>query len=262
MRLSAIPPVLAALAVAAGAAGCGTKTDRTQTPVDTSATIAVPPTAAASIRCLATAQSTGAFKAAGVAVSFIPAQDTAASLEMLNSGRALLTVSTPKILATQRDGGAPYLSVAKLTRVPIQTGSTPKAHAATANSIPATTPTILMATRDTVSSDGEILRRLLQAVGRSCRNTPTKLTASQIKTLKARASALQKKHRTRQAAAVKARLAPYVYANTASGSNPWGWQPPAEWAALVASLRRSGTIKGAISPDTLYTNEFLAGQGT
>ncbi|MEI7890252.1 MAG: ABC transporter substrate-binding protein, partial [Actinomycetes bacterium] len=219
--------------------GCGTKTEVT-TPSDlTPVTVAVPPILSTKTRCLTEAQTTGAFTKAGLYVDLTAQPNQTAPLQMLTTARADLAVTTPAELVTLRDAGSPLISVAQLTRVPLQRGTEKSAVGKTAAVQTLGSPTILAATRDTVTGHGSMLRRFLQAVGRSCTNLlpPKQPSPAEMKKLKAKAA---KAAKGRKGKVVLAEPAILVYANTARNGHPWGWQSPAEWDALVRNLAKAG----------------------
>jgi len=241
-------------------AGCGTKADVTTSSTLTPVTVSMPPILSQKTRCLTDAQTTGAFTSAGLYVNITAQPNQAAPIKLLTSARADLAVTSPAELVTLRDAGSPLISVAQLTRVPLQQGTdNPKtARSATAQTLGS--PTILVATRDTVTGRGSMLRRFLQAVGRSCTNLPPKQpSAAEMKKLKAKAAKAAKAHKGK---VVHAEPAIFVFANTARNGHPWGWQSPADWDTLVRNLAKAGKLRGAVAPDTVFTNEFLAGEGS
>ncbi|MSW87705.1 MAG: hypothetical protein F2799_02635 [Actinobacteria bacterium] len=240
--------------------GCGTKSDVTTPSTLTPVTVSMPPILAQKTRCLTAAQTTGAFTKAGLYVNLTAEPIQAVPIQMLTSGRADLAVTTPDELVRSRDGGSPLISVAQLTRIQLQHGSEKSAGPKTSTAQTLGSPTILVATRDTVTGHGSTLRRFLQAVGRSCTNAlPPKPSAAELKKLKAKGAKAAKRHKGK---VVIAEPAIFVYANTARNGHPWGWQSPAEWDALVRNLAKAGKLRGAVAPDTVFTNEFLAGEGS
>lgn len=197
--------------------------------------------------CIFAAQATGAYAQTGLAVKVTPLSGAGAAPAPRTAESPLqLTLMPPAALLAQRDSGAPLLAVAKLTRQPLTYGDAK----ATATKPGPAMPAVLSVSRADASERGDAVRRFLQATGRACAAD----AKAGVKPWKAAGGkAKSGKQKTPGAA---------LQPNLAAGDQPWGWQPPGQWTALVATLARQGTLKGAMSPDTAYSNEFLAGQGS
>ncbi len=254
----------AAVSACALATGCGEKQEVTTVSSQEPVTVAVHAPETPATVCIHAAHATGAYAQAGLKVTLNALPDATAPSGQLTSGTALLAVMTPLNMVEQRDGGAPFISVAALNNVPLNWGALdPKKvtkktkalqqrHLEAINGSP-NAPAILAATRDTVDSNGSTLRLFLQATGRAC-STPAGYAAGWNEWVAAGGKDGSKK--PKKLDPKKAQVPPRV------ASHPWGWQSPAQWSTLVAALAASGQLRGQIAPDTVYTNEFLAGEGT
>lgn len=264
MSIRSITFTTLVIGTATFAVGCGGKVESTTTKTDTAVTVALPAHPSPASLCLYAALENGGYAGSGLVVTLSPQANPAAPLEMLGNGRADIAVTTPQTLINQRDGGAPLISVAALTRQTLSYGALKppgkSAQAKTARLRHASAlvggpnaPAVLVTSRANVSDHGAMLRRFLQATGRACQPTGSAV-ADGLKAWKKAGG----RTRAGKEKASAAALAP----NSARGGNPWGWQQPAQWTALVIALQTSGQLRGAIAPDTVFTNEFLAGQGT
>jgi len=249
------PTTVALVALALPLAACGERAEPTGPPQErSSATVVLAGKPQSAAVCLFQARETGAFTEAGLEVAIISPASAAAPLEMLGNGRADLVEIRPDQVLTARSSGAPFVSVALLTKTtidsPVKTTPRPKAGKPRARPVPA--PVVLAATEEFVSSSGSVVRRLLQAAGRAC-DVPRERLAPGLKALaRARTEA-------RQAPQADPPAGPPV--TEPADDRPWGWQPPADWDALVAGMRASGKISARGAPNTAWTNEFLAGEG-
>ena len=260
----------AAVSACALGTGCGEKQDVTTASSQEEVAVAVHSPETPATVCIHAAHATGAYTQAGLKVTVNSLPDAAAPSGQLTSGTALLAVMTPLSLVEQRDGGAPFISVASLNNVPLTWGAidpkkvtkkTKALHQRHQQAITgsAQAPAILAATRDSADSKGSTLRLFLQATGRAC-STAAGYVAGWNEWVAAGGKLGDKKPKKLDVNKVKS-TSPLVATN-GTGSHPWGWQSPQQWTALVAALTASGQLRGAIAPDTVYTNEFLAGQGS
>jgi hypothetical protein len=239
-------------------AACGERTEPTAPAPSEQVNVALAGRPDQSDLCLFQAKETGVFSEAGLDVNITVPRSAAAPFEMLGNERADLIVASPKELLIRRDGGAPYISVARLTLTPINEPEAkpvapPRGRKGAKRRAPAPVgPEVMVATRTTISGRGAIVRRFVQAVGRSCAGDPA--------SLKPGAKALADSRRTHASVPAADPLGGPPM-TTPVRSRPWGWQPPEQWAALLDRLRRSGEVKVPTPSDTSYTNEFLAGEG-
>jgi len=260
LRISKIACAATAGALAISLAACGERSEptvATSPPDPVTVVLAGKPSAAE--LCLFQAQADGNFQKANLKVDLVVPQSPAAPLEMLGNGRALIAETAPAKVLTERRGGAPYVAVALLTTTPIN--ATPKSAAHRTKAVkgrkpkPAQgtpTPLVLVSTEDAIGQKGSLVRRLLQAAGRSC--------AGGQKSLAGGTAALISAQKANPAVApLKPPAGPPV--TSPSSGHPWGWQPPEQWIALETRLRSAGALEGAPSVRTAFTNEFLAGQG-
>lgn len=262
----------AAIGLCLATVGCGEKQDVTTSSSEEQVTVAVHGPETPATVCFHAAHATGAYAQAGLKVSVNALSAAAAPSGQLTSGTALLAVMTPVNLVEQRDGGAPFISVALVYGgAPLSWGAvdpkkvTKKTEFLHQRHLQAITgspqaPAVLAATRDTVDSRGNVLRRFLQATGRACSTTAGYVAGWNEWVAAGGTDGSQKTKRLNpnkfHFASTADRLAP------GAKPHPWGWQQPAEWNALVLVLTKSGQLRGAIAPDTVYTNEFLAGEGS
>jgi hypothetical protein len=262
----------AAVGLCLATVGCGEKQDVTTASAQDQVNVAVHAPESPATVCIHAAHATGAYAQAGLKVALNALPDAAAPSGQLTSGTALLAVMTPLSLVEQRDGGAPFISVAHLNgEVPLSWGAldtkkvTKKTKALHQRHLQAITgspkaPAVLAATRDSVDSQGNVLRRFLQATGRAC-STTAGYVAGWNEWVAAGGTDGSKKPKKLDPKKVHSgtpasKLAP------GAQTHPWGWQSPAEWNALILVMTKSGQLRGAIAPDTVYTNEFLAGEGS
>ncbi len=261
---------IAAVGLCLAAAGCGEKTEVTTSSNQEQVTVAVHAPETPATVCIHAAHATGAYAQAGLAVTLNALPDAAAPTGQLTSGTALLAVMTPLSLVEQRDGGSPFLSVASLVNVPLTWGAldpkkvTKKTAALHKRHLQAITgspqsPAVLAATRDSVDAKGGLLRRFLQATGRAC-STTAGYVAGWNEWVAAGGRLGAKRPKKLDANKIKSGSSA-VKLNPASKDHPWGWQSPAQWNALIAVMAKSGQLRGAIAPEVVYTNEFLAGEG-
>lgn len=249
------PTTVALLALAVPLTACGERSEPVGPPKErASATIVLAGKPQPAAVCLFQARETGAFGEAGLDVTILSPSSAAAPLEMLGNGRADLVEIRPDQVLVARSSGAPFVSVALLTRTPIDSPATatPRAGAGKPRPRAVPAPAILAATEEFVSSSGSVVRRLLQAAGRACDVPRDRLTPGFRALARARADA-------RQAPQADPPAGPPV--TQPAGERPWGWQEPSDWDALVARMRASGRISPRGAPNTAWTNEFLAGEG-
>lgn len=261
----------AAISACVVATGCGEKQDVTTASSQQQVTVAVHSPETPATVCIHAAHATGAYAQAGLNVALNALPNATAPSGQLTSGTALLAVMTPLSLVEQRDGGAPFISVAALNNVPLSWGAidpkkvtkkTKGLHQRHQQAITgsANSPEVLAATRDTVDAKGSTLRLFLQATGRAC-STPAGYVAGWNEWVAAGGKDGSKKPKKLDPKKVKSVTA-LTNSNPATKAHPWGWQSPAQWSTLVAALAASGQLRGQIAPDTVYTNEFLAGEGS
>ena len=258
VRINLSLSAVVACAAVSVLAGCGERTEPTAPAQREQVSVALAGRPDQSDLCLFQAKEAGAFSEAGLDVNITVPRSSAAPFEMLGNERSDLIVASPRDLLLRRDGGAPYIAVARLTLTPIdqpqaKPASARKSRKGAKRRTPVPVgPEVVVATRTSISERGSLIRRFVQAVGRSCAGGPASLKPG----AKALAASLRS-HRFVPAADPLG--GPPM--TTPVGSRPWGWQPPAQWAALLNRLRRSGEVKVPTPSDTSYTNEFLAGEG-
>jgi hypothetical protein len=225
------------------ATGCGERSEPTSVTETDSSSIVLAGRPYASDLCIYEAVATGAFSKVGLKVLIEVPVSKSAPLEMLGNGRADFAITAPAELLAERDGGAPYLSVAALTVAPLDVLPKPGSH-------PGAQPLIVAATKDTLAKHGSITRRLLQTIGRACDVPAGSLKVGGHAPVAARRA---------EPAAPSVASAPARRQGV--GGHPWGWQNPAEWSLLMTRLKMRGILKQPLSVDLVYTNEFLAGEG-
>jgi putative hydroxymethylpyrimidine transport system substrate-binding protein len=112
---------------------------------------------------------------------------------------------------------------------------------------------VVVVRRATIAQKPDLIRRFVQALGRgyeSVRRDP----ATAVQNLVRANSGLSPKL---QLASVRATLPAFF----PTGSQPWGWQDPAQWNAYGAWMLRNHLISNPNAVVDASTNELLAGQG-
>lgn len=266
VRMSRLTIPVACFALAAGTTACGERTEPTGPAERTAVTVVLAGKPQPADLCLFQARANGEFAAAGLDVTLLSPNSAAAPLEMLGNGKADIVETRPDQVLTERDAEAPFVSVALLTTTPIDgpVKATPAAPApkkaegkpgktSKPKPAPVPAPSVLVSTEEFISSNGSVVRRLVQAAGRACAAPRARLAKGSGELAVARREASRAPQSNPPAG-------PPV--TTPAGGKPWGWQSPSDWLELVASMRKSGKIAARGAPNTAWTNEFLAGQGT
>ena len=113
---------------------------------------------------------------------------------------------------------------------------------------------VLVARRETVRSDGALIRRFVQALSRgtaAARRDPQAGTAALLKA----APDLGKGF---AAASVRATL-PVLFAG--ESGKPYGWQDKSQWQSYIDWMVQSGQLQRPMAAGAVLTNEFLPGEG-
>jgi putative hydroxymethylpyrimidine transport system substrate-binding protein len=113
---------------------------------------------------------------------------------------------------------------------------------------------VLVVRQRTLINRPDLVRRLVQALGRgyaSARENPTGAAANLVRANPGLASKLQ-------TAAVKATLPAFF---PSDASHPWGWQDPVQWNSYGQWMLSNHLISNPAAVADASTNEELAGQG-
>ena len=120
--------------------------------------------------------------------------------------------------------------------------------------VPAYDELVLVARRETVRSDGALIRRFIQALARATAAAQRDPQAATDALLKA-APDLDEGF---AAASVRATL-PVLFPE--SKSRPFGWQDPAAWQSYIDWMVKAGQLDRPMAAGAVLTNEFLPGEG-
>jgi putative hydroxymethylpyrimidine transport system substrate-binding protein len=113
---------------------------------------------------------------------------------------------------------------------------------------------VLVARRETVKSDGAMIRRFIQALSRgttAARHDPQAGTAALLK-------AAPDLGRGFAAASVRATL-PVLF--PAEAGKPFGWQDKSQWQSYIDWMVNAGQLDKPMAAGAVLTNEFLPGEG-
>ena len=119
--------------------------------------------------------------------------------------------------------------------------------------VPAYDELVVIARRETVRSDGAMIRRFVQALSRGTTAARRDPQAAVDALLKA-APDLDKGFAR---ASVRATL-PVLFPE---GDKPFGWQDPAQWQSYIDWMVKAGQLERPMAAGAVLTNEFLPGEG-
>jgi len=230
--------------------GCGVRKEPTAATKVDSIRLTLDRNPSPSQLCFYSAQAANLFSEAGLNVTLAPPATPGTALQDLSSERSMLALASLPQLLIARGGGAPFVSVATVLRVPLWRLATHGKPDKVTINYPGM---LVVARRSDLSSEGGVVRRFVQALARGCsqaRSNP----APGLKALAAAPGAGSAK-------LAAAHLKPVLPQFAPPKSKPWGWQSPTSWQATLDWMTAKQLLGNSADPDAGYTNEFLAGQG-